>query len=345
MFCPECGSTQNQMIDDICIECFLKDFHMITIPERIEVTICSHCNSKIIQGKWKDSEIPIEEIIYRALEENIQVNDLVKDEIIDLDIIKMRGSIAECDIHVEGDVLNHHLEEDFEAIVKINKTVCPPCSKRNSGYYEVVIQFRADNRELTIDELLKADEIVINTLGNLQSKDKLAYLAEIAKPKEGHDYYIGSYKSGKKVVKALQEQFGGLTKESPRLISEDKSTGKGLYRIWISFRIPKFQVNDFIKFENKLSQVKSIGSSKIQCIDITNKKSFTIPFKDYDNIDLVKKFKDIEKANIISKSPKMIQILDPETYEVIDLNLEDTHKYNIGDDVNIIKIENQVYLI
>ena len=54
MFCPECGSTDKEMVGDICIDCFLKDFQMLELPKRIEVQICSHCNSKLEEGKWSD---------------------------------------------------------------------------------------------------------------------------------------------------------------------------------------------------------------------------------------------------------------------------------------------------
>ncbi|MDL2246765.1 hypothetical protein LJB96_04025 [Methanobrevibacter sp. OttesenSCG-928-K11] len=346
MFCPECGSTDKKMIDNICIDCFLKDFHMITVPDTIEVEICSHCNGKLEKGKWKDIEIPQEEIIYRALENNIQINDLVEDDEIELEIVQMRGTIAECYVEIIGKVYGKSLEESHDVNVRLNKTVCPNCSKRNSGYYEAVIQFRADKREIDSQEFETADEIVLNTLDKLFDKDKLAYLVQIAKPKEGHDYYIGSYKSSKKVVRALQEEFGGIIKESPRLISEDKSTGKGLYRIWISLRIPKFRVGDFIKYDDKNGEITYISGSKVQCVELTNHKPFSIQWKNYESIELIKNKEDIEKTNIISKSPSLIQILDPSTYEVVDLKMtKELEGLNIGDDVYIIKIENQIYIL
>jgi nonsense-mediated mRNA decay protein 3 len=346
MFCPECGSTDKKMIDNLCIDCFLKDFHMMTIPDTIEVEICSHCNGKLEEGKWKDIEIPQEEIIYRALENNIKIDDLVEDEEIELEIIQMRGTIAECYVEIIGKVYGNALQENHDVNVRLNKTVCPNCSKRNSGYYEAVIQFRADEREIAPEEFKIADEIVLNALNKLFEKDKLAYLVQIAKPKEGHDYYIGSYKSSKKVVKALQEEFGGLIKESPRLISEDKSTGKGLYRIWISLRIPKFRIGDFIRYDNKIGEIKHISSSKIQFLELENHKILSVQWNKYDHIELVKHKEDIEKTNIISKSPSIIQILDPTTYEVVDLKMnKELEGLNIGDDVYIIKIENQIYIL
>ena len=159
MFCPECGSTDKEMVGDICIDCFLKDFQMIEIPKRIEVHICSHCNSKLEEGKWSEENIPEEEIIYRALERNITIADEVENEIINLEIDQMKGTIANCFVEVVGDVHGTQIEETHDSEVKILKTVCPTCSKLQAGYYEAVIQLRADKREIKSEEYAKADEI------------------------------------------------------------------------------------------------------------------------------------------------------------------------------------------
>lgn len=346
MFCPECGSSDKKMVGDICIDCFLKDYTMLEIPEKIEVTICSHCNSRLEEGKWSDIALPQEEIIYRALERNIAIDDAVENEVIDLEIDQMKGTIAECYVEATGEVYGRQLSESHDVDVRIFKTVCPTCSKIQAGYYESVVQFRAENRDLHSWEYEKAEEIVGRTLIKQAKTDKLAYCPQIAKLKEGHDYYIGSLKSGRKVANALKDEFGGQIKESPRLISEDKSTGKGLYRIWISVRIPEFETNDFIKYENKILQVSDIGKNRVVAVELENDKKHTIPWKDTDNVELLKKEEDIKTTSIISKSPTTIQILDPVDYSVIDLELKESLKdVQIGDEINIVKINNYVYLL
>lgn len=346
MFCPECGSTDKEMVGDICIECFLKDFQMIELPKRIEVQICSHCNSKLEEGKWSDEFLPEEEIIYRALERNIKIADEVENEIINLEIDQIKGTLANCFVEVTGKVHGVQIEETHDSEVKILKTVCPTCSKVQSGYYETVIQFRADNREIKAEEYDKANEIVERTLVKQSKSDKLAYCPQIAKLKEGYDYYIGSFKSGHKVADALKEEFGGIIKESPRLISEDKSTGKGLYRVWISLRIPEFEIDDFIRFEDKIIQVHSITKSSVVGIDISTNKKHNIPMKNMEDIELVKKSDDIETTTIISKSPSIIQILDPSDYSAVDLEMKDEFTdYNIGDEIRLIKIDDYIYLL
>ena len=346
MFCPECGSTDKEMVGNICIDCFLKEFEMIELPQRIEAEICSHCNSKLEEGKWSEENIPEEEIIYRALERNIKIQDEVSNEIINLEIDQIKGTISNCFVEVIGEVHGTQIEETHECEVKIKKSVCPSCSKMQSGYYETVIQFRANNREIKTEEYAKADEIVERTLIKQSKKDKLAYCPQIAKLKEGYDYYIGSFKSGKKVAENLKEEFGGTIKESPRLISEDKSTGKGLYRIWISVRIPEFEINDFVKYENKIIQIKSIDKNRILGIDISTNKKHNIPMKHVEDLKLVKKSNEIETTTILSKSPNTIQILDPGDYSAQDLEMkEEFQDYNIGDEIKLIKIDNYIYLL
>jgi nonsense-mediated mRNA decay protein 3 len=346
MFCPECGSTDKEMVGDICVDCFLKNFQMIEIPKRIEVQICSHCNSKLEEGKWSDEFIPEEEIIYRALERNIKIADEVTNEVINLEIDQIKGTLAYCYVEVTGEVHGVLIEETHETEVKIKKTVCPTCSKVQSGYYETVVQFRANNREIKAEEYAKADEIVERTLIKQSKSDKLAYCPQIAKLKEGQDYYIGSFKSGHKVAESLKEEFGGIIKESPRLISEDKSTGKGLYRVWISVRIPEFELNDFIRYDNKIMQVKGITKNSVVARDISTNKKHNIPMKNMEDIELVKKADEIETTTIISKSPSIIQILDPSDYSAVDLEMkEEFSGYNIGDEIKLIKIDNNIYLL
>ena len=346
MFCPECGSTDKEMVGDICIDCFLKEFQMIEIPKNIEVQICSHCNSKLEEGKWSDEFIPEDEIIYRALERNIKIADEVSNEIINLEIDQIKGTIAECFVEVAGEVHGVGIEETHDSQVKIKKTVCPTCSKIQAGYYETVIQFRADKREIKAEEYARADEVVERTLIKQAKVDKLAYCPQIAKLKEGHDYYIGSFKTGKKVAEALKEEFGGIIKESPRLISEDKSTGKGLYRIWISVRIPEFEIGDFIRYDGKTMQVKSISKNSLVGVEITTHKKHNIPMKNMEDIELVKKAEEIETASIISKSPQFIQILDPVDYSTVDLDMKEEYAdLNVGGEVKLIRIDNNVYLL
>lgn len=346
MFCPECGNTEEPLINGVCKNCFLKTYQMLKVPENITVTICKHCNAKLFQGQWIDEEIPEDEIIYRALEDAIEIDELVEDPIIDLEILQMRGTIAECEIDIVAEVLQTKLHAKYKVNVRLNHSVCPNCSKKDSGYYEAVIQLRANNRQLKQEEVNSAEEIIQHTIEKQSTKDKLAYIPQILTPKEGFDYYIGSHKTAKKIIHNLQSNLGGEIKESPRLISEDRSTGKGLYRIWISFRLPEFEVGDFISFEDKTLKVLKISGKSIHCENLENFEDLSIGWKHYDNIKLLEKNDKTKKSIVTDKSPNTIQILDPDDYSTVDLEMnEKLNNINIGQEVDTIKLNDQVYLL
>ncbi|MCL2157079.1 MAG: NMD3-related protein [Methanobrevibacter sp.] len=346
MFCPECGNSNSDMIEGLCKECFLKQFSLLKVPENIELTVCAHCNSRFEEGKWKESNISDEEIIYRALERAIEIDSLVEKEEIELEILQFRGTIAECHIKAVAIVLGEKIHQSFEVEVRIKRTVCPDCSKMNSGYYEAVIQFRADKRELLMNEVSRADEIIKKSLNSQFKRNKLAYLAEKTNMKEGVDYYIGSYKAAKKVSNNLKNKFGGVIKESPRLVGQNKSTGKGIYRIWISVRLSEFKKRDIISYLGKIGQITSIDGNKIIVTDLNSYDNFSIFWKEYDSINIIKTAKDVVACNIISKSPSKIQILDPDNYEVVDIATGKLfEEYKIGDEVNLVKIDDNFYII
>ena len=346
MFCPECGNSNSEMIEGLCKECFLRKFSLLKIPKNIELTICAHCNAKFEEGKWKESRILEEEIVYRALERAIEIDPLAENEEIELEILQMRGTIAECYIEAIASVLGEQVHQTYETDLRLKKAVCPDCSKMNSGYYEAVIQLRADKRELTNNELSQADEIVKRSLHAQFKRNKLAYLVEKANIKEGVDYYIGSYKAAKKIANDLKNRFGGIIKESPRLISQDKSTGKGLYRIWISVRLPSFKIKDIITYSNKIGQIIAIDGIKVIATDLTSFDNFSIFWKEYDSIKCIMTGKEIKTTNIISKSPSKIQILNPDNYEVVDIAFDEIFEdYEIGDEVNIVKIDENFYIV
>ena len=55
---------------------------------------------------------------------------------------------------------------------------------------------------------------------------------------------------------------------------------------------------------------------------------------------------EIETTTVISKSPQIMQILDPIDYSAVDLDMKEEYgKYNVGDEVKLIRIDNYIYLI
>lgn len=347
MFCPRCGSEDQELYKGICTSCFVKEAKIISIPQDLEVTICAHCSSLLKGIKWENSELSEEELVTLAVMGNYETPSYVQDLELSVEILTIRGSIYECIIHAEGNVMGTRIIEEHSTNVKIKKGACPDCSKYASGYFESVIQIRADKRFPSPKELQTIDQIIRAKISSLSVKNRMAYVSDVSVIKEGVDYYIGSYKAARKLTTAIKDLMGGVVQESPRLVGRDKSRGKDLYRIWISIRLPDFQKDDFIEYENRKGQIKGFDGKKIILNDLIESQSvWSVLWKEYNKIKVVARSSDIKTTSVTSKTPKTIQILDPDTYQPVDININDeTSDLEIGDEVKVVEIEGILHIL
>jgi nonsense-mediated mRNA decay protein 3 len=174
----------------------------------------------------------------------------------------------------------------------------------------------------------------------------MAYISQRVKMKEGIDYYVGSYKAARKLTEALRNVFGGVLKDSPRLMGRDKTAGKDLYRIWFSLRLPQFQKYDFVKYNNMKTQVLNFDANKIYLKDLDSSATISVAWRDYEKLKLIARKDDIKLAMVTAKSPQLIQILHPDTYQPVDIELNDElSQLHIGEELKVVEIDNILYVI
>ncbi len=346
MFCPRCGSDDEELIEGVCKSCFIKDAKIISIANDLEITICAHCSSILNGLKWEDSELSEEELVSLAVMENLETVDHVKDLEVSVEILTIRGSNFECIVHAEGNLLGTMVVEEYKINFKLKRSVCPDCSKFASGYFESVIQIRADNRFPTQKELELVDEILKTKLASISVNNRMAYVSDVAVLKEGVDYYIGSYKAAKKVAASIKDNVGGVLQESPRLVGRDKSKGKDLYRVWISLRMPDFQKEDFVEYENHKAQVTGFDGKKISLKDLESGDSLSVMWREYGKIKVIARSHDIKTTSVTSKTPTKIQILHPDSYQPVDIDINDEiSRLMIGNNVNVLEVEGILYIL
>ncbi len=346
MFCIECGKEDEKLFKGLCSSCFASGTKLITIPSEVEIEICAHCSSIHVGDKWLVTEQSEEEIIAETIaSESVPEKD-AKEVVLEIDLINQKGSIFEILVNARGKVLEVPVKREYETKVKINRNSCPECSKYASGYYEAVLQLRADERQLESYEIQNANEIIKSQLDKLSRKNRMAYLSQKLELKEGFDYYFGSYKAARKISNALKEQMGGILGESPRLMGRDKSAGKDLYRIWISLRLPTFQKRDFIIYDNHVGYVIDLNGRKIVICDLDTLETRSISWREYSNIEMIAGKGDVKTTTVTSKTPTEIQLLHPDTYQPIDLDiLPEQENMNIGDQVEVVEIRGKIYII
>lgn len=346
MFCLLCDS-EEKLYDGLCKKCYMLEFKPVEVPEFATFEVCSHCAATKKHEKWVQSGYYDDEIINDAIQKDIKINSKLENVEIETKILNNRGTVYECELHVYGETIGEAIEAEYPIEVKVKKSVCPDCSKFYSGYYEAVIQLRADDRKLTDEEIKKADEFISNEIQRLCKTNKLAYVVERTVLKEGIDYQVGSYNAAHKIVTNLQKQFGGVIKESRKIVGRDKSKSRDLYRTWLSIRLPSFNRGDFIEYDDNMYQVKKIGSHKIIAHNLITQKDEPITWKQYEDIIKLVDKDDIQTTTITNLTPDEIQILDPDSYMTIDLKFnQDLHdNVKIGEEINVIRIKNKIYIL
>jgi 60S ribosomal export protein NMD3 len=346
MFCPQCGKENEELFKGLCRICFIAQNPLIILPSKLEVEFCTHCTSTHFGGKWQELDLSEVEIIAKTIHKDCIPDIDAEDVTLTLEIINQKNSVQELMIMAKGKVLDQPLEREFKIKVNINRTVCPECSKFASGYYEAVIQLRADQRPPNPNEIQKADKIISRQLEKLVRKNRMAYLTQRTELKEGVDYYLGSYKAARKISRILKEQMGGMIRESPRLMGRDKSTGKDLFRIWISLRLPIFEKEDFIAYGDHLGQIIDLKGNKIILRDLDTMEITSQSWREYPNLMRVAKREDIHTTTVTSKTPTSIQVLHPENYQPLDLDIRpDLSFVNIGDQVKVVEIRKKLYML
>ena len=77
-----------------------------------------------------------------------------------------------------------------------------------------------------------------------------------------------------------------------------------------------------------------------------NQDIIALKWREYDNIEKIEHLEGIQKAIITAKSPSTLQILDPDDYSPIDLEMnEKLERFNIGEEIDVIKIDGKIYII
>jgi NMD protein affecting ribosome stability and mRNA decay len=130
----------------------------------------------------------------------------------------------------------------------------------NDKYYQGILQLR------------NCTEEALDFVRNMIKKEKDVKVAKEAKTEEGVDIYLTSNKFLKKVGKSLKARFPGLLKSTSKLHTEDKQTGKKVYRGTILFRMPKFNVGDAGTFRGDKVRVLSVNTRVMLQDEKTGKK-------------------------------------------------------------------------
>jgi nonsense-mediated mRNA decay protein 3 len=250
-------------------------------------------------------------------------------------------SILRAHVTVEGAIDGRSVSTEADVEVRIHKESCNVCSRISGGYYEAIIQIRAQGRVPTKAELKRSLKVADDVMAKAEKAgDRLAFVSDVFDLPEGTDIYIGSTTSGRQIARAIADDTGATIIESPKLVGARE--GKGLYRVTFAVRLPGIIPGDIVRMHGSLVIVEKVGR-RISGTDLTNGFSTSIPAEE--EPEKVSSSGQAVSTVLVSADGNSVQILDPETYVPLTLKKPAFLTQNPGDDVRVIKTKDGVFLL
>lgn len=219
-FCPKCGKDTEEFHGGMCADCFgvkiglPKDF-----PKKAVVNECKLCGRFF----YKKEGLHSRESGLGAFLSDVLGRDGVRNA-----TYRLQGKMIFLTLDMESD----GVEKVFQANVPLVEKMitCESCSLMKARYYNVTLQIRAPQK--TCDIVLADVERIVKKRSD---EDRLAFVAEVQRKKEGIDILIGSKSAAEKVVKYLKSKYKVTTNVSHSLYGPVE--GKNKYRDTILVRV------------------------------------------------------------------------------------------------------------
>ncbi len=355
-FCYRCGISESEggpLIDGLCQVCYRKENPVLLIEGEINTELCQNCGSYKRRGVWVDPKsYDLEELIFEvadnALLETIgdSLNERVREfEIVPLEELEETAELPVGKALVAFQPVDWHIEyfpaiityevrvkarihelqrelhdESRHVTVYVRQTVCPRCSKFLGGYFEAILQVRAEDRPLTDEERKAIGKLVEEKVDEIMRRDRMGFIQDTIEKEEGLDFYMGSTSSARKLAQAIKERFGGTISEAYELVGVDRQTSREVYRTSVSVRIPKFQKGDLVADRHgNVYEVEWVDGKGMSMRNLATRESEYRDWKTVkrEGIDVVEG--EGSEAMVTSITPREVQLMDMETYETYEL--------------------------
>lgn len=230
----------------------MEDNPLFKAPEELEMKICRFCGGYFIGNSFYDiernpaseyleagKELVLEEI--EVLQEGptgLRFEGLDEAEGVDVSLkAEYKNSNT---IKVDFEVFAKHLDkqnpptQEGQTKIKIKETTCEICQKKESGYYEAILQIRGQN-QIPENKITKIYHKLREKFSKNQNRQE--FVTKIKEKHGGIDLYTSSAKLAKNLAQLLKKEYGAKIDESAKLIGQTKE-GKEKYRVTVIARLP-----------------------------------------------------------------------------------------------------------
>ncbi len=328
--CPVCGKPVEGNLE-MCPECYAERREVFRLEDIIELVKCPRCEFFKVRGRWKD--IPFEDALIEAVYASLRV--IPEFEVEDVFISPLaRGEVGKYVVRLEGSLDGEFISVEKVAEVRVKREVCKRCSREAGGYYESIVQIRADSREISEEELEVVRGIIERVLERERENQK-AFISKIVERREGIDYYFGDRNIGKKISRLIADELGGKIIESKKI--HTRRDGQDVYRFTYAVRLPAYRKGDIVEENGKICVVTSQKLGKAVSLD----SGETVNLR---NPKLIARKKEVRESVVVNCDEFVVEVLHPITQEVVQA-VKPKIDLKPGDTVFVVEYNDSVYVI
>ena len=341
--CPVCGRPTEQQIDGRCRDCFLKTVTLAHIPLVVRTTFCSMCGA-VKRGKhWEYQKFEVDDLIQGVIEQALKIDSQATDISTSIALSNSNPVIYRAHITVTGEIKGVKAESQLNTEVRITKETCDACSRMAGGYYEAVVQIRAEGRFPDENEQQQMVELVDEVVERqYQRGDRFSFITSAQELPEGTDIYLGSNSCARQACRLAVERFGCKYSESPTL--SGKKDGKDIYRITYSLRLPRLVPGDIIRVGEDFVLVNR--SAKMTTgLYLESGLEFS---EHTDRLKDAKKVADVDEAEnaiVVSVEQDTVQVMHPSTFKQVTIKKPAHFTGTGGEEVKVILTEDSIFIL
>lgn len=315
LICPRCGRQAENLAGGLCKRCRLEKLDLVEVPEVLHIRVCPVCEARFLHGEWSPGNV--EDAVVAAVQDNLLVHRDARDVEIEVTPRQLSHSTWEVYAHVTAQVYGELVSEDHAVEVRVRRETCERCSRIAGGYFEGIVQVRAQDREPDQRETRRATRIAQEVVDRMyRSGDRGAFISKIETPPGGVDIYVGTHAAGRQIAKAITRELGGRVSESPQLVG--RREGEDVYRVAYAVRLPRYRQGDIIELDDHVLEVKAVGK-RVRAIDLRTGADYTGSPDELEDARKISERSRAEQAVVVYVEDNTIQILDPETYQTVEM--------------------------
>ena len=315
MFCVECGR-ECELIGPLCPECYSRKKVVVGLPQYIDLTLCSHCSSFLMDGRWRETE-SIREAVERLVEKALVVPQ-------GLNVVDMTVQLTEKDertydaaVAIALAAHRHRFERTLATTIRLKHGSCKECSKQQGSYYQAIIQLRGDDRSLSEESERSVERYVRDRIGAMRAASRDVFLTKVERVRGGTDFYVSTAQSARAVARELQEAHSAEFKESSSLWG--RQDGQDVYRVTFLVRLPHFRAGDIITCGSEDLYVRSMSKGVIRCILLPSGEERQMKMRDLEACVVACPASAVRSAVVLTEDDAELQVLDPESMEPVDV--------------------------